>query len=344
MLHHIQKKVLIIVPTISLTSQMVGDFADYSSLDPSFNVSEMCHIIQGGEEKDHSEARIYVSTWQSIFRQPESWFRQFEVIIGDEAHLFQAKSLVDIMKKSSTVPYRYGMSGTLSGAKTHELVLEGIFGPIHHVTKTISLMERGDLAELDISMIVLNWPKEISSKLKKAKYKDEIDFLVSSEKRNKFIANLALDRKGNTLVLFQYVDKHGRPLFDLIRSKAHDERKVFYVSGSTDSETRESIRHITESEKDAIIVASIGTFSTGINIRNLHNIIFASPSKSQIRVLQSIGRGLRKSDNGSPTKLYDIVDNLSHGKHRNFTLNHGIERVKIYTQEKFKYKNFEVDL
>lgn len=344
MLHHTDKKVLVVVPTVSLTQQMVGDFKDYSSMDPTFDGDSICHIIQGGREKDSDQARIYVSTWQSIFKLPESWFRQFSVIIGDEAHLFQAKSLTEIMKKASSIPYRYGMSGTLSGAKTHELVLEGQFGPIHQVTKTIDLMNRGDLAELDISILVLKHTEEMRKKHKKATYVEEIAYLVKSESRNRFITNLAIDLKGNTLVLFQYVEHHGKPLHKIISEKVKGDRRVFYVSGETDSEMRESIRHITENEKDAIIVASVGTFSTGINIRNLHNIIFAAPSKSQIRVLQSIGRGLRKSDNGEPTKLYDIVDDLTHRKRMNFTLKHGIERVRIYTKERFKHKTFEVEL
>ena len=117
--------------------------------------------------------------------------------------------------------------------------------------------------------------------------------------------------------------------------KIDKDRKLFYVSGETDVDTRESVREITEREKNAIIVASIGTFSTGINIRNLHNIIFASPSKSQIRVLQSIGRGLRKSDDGRVTELYDISDDLSWKTKKNYTLDHAAERIKIYSREKF---------
>jgi superfamily II DNA or RNA helicase len=130
----------------------------------------------------------------------------------------------------------------------------------------------------------------------------------------------------------------------MISDRAHRRRKIFFVSGSTDVDTREQIRSITENEKNAIIVASLGTFSTGINIRNLHNIIFASPSKSQIRVLQSIGRGLRKSEDGRDTILFDIADDLHWKKNKNYTLNHAAERIKIYTKEKFNYKIYEVNI
>jgi superfamily II DNA or RNA helicase len=101
---------------------------------------------------------------------------------------------------------------------------------------------------------------------------------------------------------------------------------------------------MTENQKDAIIVASLGTFSTGINIRNLHNIIFASPSKSQIRVLQSIGRGLRKSDDGRVTKLFDISDDMSWQSRKNFSLLHSFERLKMYQNENFDYKTYGIDI
>jgi len=190
---------------------------------------------------------------------------------------------------------------------------------------------------------MLNYSDEIKNACKKYKYQEEMDFLVSHDPRNRFIRNLALDQKGNTLLLFQYVEKHGKILHDLIKEKALD-RKVFFVYGGVSANEREEIRAITEKESDAIIVASYGTFSTGINIRNLHNIIFASPSKSKIRNLQSIGRGLRLGDNKAEANLYDIADDLSWKQHRNYTLEHAVERIKIYNEEKFKYKTVKVSI
>ena len=153
-----------------------------------------------------------------------------------------------------------------------------------------------------------------------------------------------LDQDGNTLVLFQFVEKHGKILYDLIKEKAHERRKVFFVSGEVDAEVREEIRGIVEKQKNAIIVASLGTFSTGVNIRNLHNIIFASPSKSQVKVLQSIGRGLRKSEDGRTTVLFDLMDDMHYRQKKNYTLIHAIERMKIYKKEEFDFEIFEVKL
>jgi len=337
-------RILIIVPTTSLVEQMYSDFADYAATDSSFDIKRAAYRIYGGQEKNNDEQRIIISTWQSIYKLPKQWFREFGCVIGDEAHNFKAKSLTSVLTKCSEAEYRFGTTGTLDGTQTHKLVLEGLFGPVHHVTSTKDLMDEGSLASLDINVLLLKYPDTLCKEMKGAKYQQEIDFLVSNESRNKFIRNLALDQNGNTLVLFQYVEKHGKPLHDLIRKKAADDRHVFFVSGGTDVEGRESVRQITENEKDAIIVASMGVFSTGINIRNIHNVIFASPSKSQIRVLQSIGRGLRKADDGRDTTLYDVADDLHWKKHKNYTLNHSAERIKIYSREKFKFKIYEIPL
>ena len=328
------RKILVIVPTISLVSQMLSDFKDYSSSN-GWSVSEMCHGIHGGEDK-FTDKRVVVSTWQSIYKLPKSYFDQFEAVIGDEAHLFKAQSLTGIMTKLVDCPYRVALTGTLDGTKTNKLVIEGLFGPVYRVTTTKDLMDMNLLSALEIECILLTYPDSDCKLIKDFTYQDEIDWLVRDPRRNEMIVNLATSVKGNTLVLFQFVEKHGKPLFEAI-SKA-TQRKVFYVSGETEAEIREEIRHITEAEDNAIIVASYGTFSTGINIRSLRNIIFASPSKSRIRVLQSIGRQLRKSDKKDKARLYDVADDLHWKSHKNHTLKHFIERVRIYSEEQFSYR------
>ena len=336
-------QILLVVPTTSLVEQMASDFADYATTDDSFDPDQMIHKIYGGREKIQG-AKIVISTWQSIHKLSKDWFSRFGCVIGDEAHNFKAKSLTSILTKCTEAEYRIGTTGTLDGTTTHKLVLEGVFGPVYKVTTTKDLMDEGSLANLNINVLLLKYPDEVCKMSKGYKYQEEIDFIVKYDERNKFIRNLALDQEGNTLVLFQYVEKHGKPLHTLIRNKASDDRHVFFVSGGTDVDDRERVRQITEKEKDAIIVASMGVFSTGINIRNIHNVIFASPSKSQIRVLQSIGRGLRKSDDGRDTVLYDIADDLHWKSHKNYTLNHSAERIKIYSKEKFTFKIYEIPL
>lgn len=335
------RKQLILVPTTSLVEQLYSDFQDYSSVN-GWKASEHCYRIYGGHEKSN-EFDVVISTWQSLYKLPKQFFAMFDVIYGDEAHNFKAKSLTSILNKCTNTPYRVGTTGTLDGTKTHKLVLEGLFGPVYKVTTTKKLIDNKQLADLEIYNIILEYSEEVRKACKGFDYQKEIDFIVQNVQRNKFIRNLALKQEGNTLVLFQYVEKHGKVLHEMIKEKA-GERKVFYVSGETDVTVRESVRAITEEESNAIIVASYGTFSTGINIRNLHNIIFSSPSKSRIRNLQSIGRGLRTSGTKTKCKLYDIADDLTWKSKKNYTLNHMIERIKIYNDEHFNYKLVKVPI
>ena len=331
-------RVLIVVPTTSLVEQMQKDFVDYGMGERGI------HKIYSGKDKDNIDSSIVISTWQSIYKLPKEWFDQFGMVIGDECHGFKSKSLTDIMNKCTEAKYRIGTTGTLDNAQVHHLVLQGLFGKIHRVTTTRALQDNNTLAKLDINIIMLKYSEEIRKSLGKMTYQDEIDWIVRNNSRNTFIRNLALDADGNTLVLFNFVDKHGKPLFDMINDKVEEGRKVFYVSGEVETSDREAIREITEKQKNAIIVASLGTFSTGINIKNLHNIVFASPSKSQIKVLQSIGRGLRKADDGRNTRLFDIADDLHSKGKKNYALVHSEERVKIYNKEKFNYKLIEVPI
>ena len=328
-----KKKVLLIVPTTSLVEQMYKDFEDYG-----WNADRYCHRIYSGKEKTNENA-VTITTWQSVYKLKRPFFKDFDVAIGDEAHLFKSKSLVSIMTKMDSAKYRYGFTGTLDGSQTHKWVLEGLFGPSYRVTQTKELIDKGHLSKLQIRVLILKHTDQ-----KFDTYEDEIQYNISHVKRNKFIKNLALDLKGNSLILFSRVATHGQILFDSINSSVQNNRKVFYVHGGVEAQERERIREITEQERDAIIVASYGTFSTGINIKNLHNVIFASPSKSRIRNLQSIGRVLRTGDNKKKAVLYDIADDISYKSRKNYTLNHLVERVKIYNEEKFNYEIIQINL
>jgi superfamily II DNA or RNA helicase len=336
-LQQTHKKGLLIVPTTSLVEQMYKDFQDYG-----YDSEKHCHRQYSGKEK-HTNNFITITTWQSIYKNSQEYFKQFDFVVGDEAHQFKAKSLTTILSNCVNADYRIGTTGTLDGTQTHRLVLEGLFGPVFKSTTTSELIEKGHLSKFFIKCLVLKHDEEICTLARKWDYNDEMNYIVKNIARNNFIKNLSLSLEGNTLILFQYVEKHGKDLFELINRNAKN-RKVFFVFGGTDVEIRESIRTIVEKEKDSIIIASYGTFSTGINIRNLHNIIFASPSKSVIRVLQSIGRGLRLGNDKEQATLFDVSDDFRTGKFVNFTLKHFIERVKIYDEQKFDYKIYNIEL
>ena len=340
-----KKRGLLIVPTINLVAQMHSDFKEYS-VNNGWDIDKHCQQIYGGQSKI-ADSDLVISTWQSIFDMPQKYFKQFDFIIGDEAHTFKAKSLTAIMTKLINCDVRIGTTGTLDNSEVNKLVLEGLFGPVRQIITTKELIDRKQLADFSIKCIVLKYPEAICKLTKGRTYPEEIDFLVSYEERNRFIRNLAISLEGNTLVLFTYVQKHGKILKSMIDDKVlgrKDERKVFFVSGATEVEDREAVRRITEKENDAIIVASYGTFSTGVNIKNLHNIIFAAPTKSKIRSLQSIGRVLRLGDNKDKAVLYDIADDLRYKDNVNFALKHYEERIKIYSEERFEFKTTNVRL
>lgn len=329
---------LIVVPTTTLVNQMFGDFEDYG-----FDSEKYMHRIYSGHDKNTNKP-IVVSTWQSIYQLPKKWFDKYKLVIGDEAHTFKAKSLITLMTKLTDCPYRVGLTGTLDGTETNKLVLEGLFGQTYEVITTKELMDSGAVAKLKIEALVLQHSEEEKKAFHKKKldYQGEIDYLINCNARTKYIKNLALSLKGNTFVMYRYVETHGKIIYDLIREST--DRPVYFVSGDVSTEDREEIRKLLETHDNAIVVCSIGTFSTGVNIKNLHNIIFGHPSKARIKVLQSIGRGLRLHSSKEFMNLYDIADDLSYKSDINHTLNHFVDRIKLYAEQQFSYRIHKIRL
>ena len=324
-LKSIQKRCLIVVPSKSLVEQMAKDFIDYGWDEANI------HKIYQGHSLD-TKAPVTVTTWQSVYGLDKKWFRQFDGVIGDECHQFKSKSLQGIMKKCPDAKWRYGFTGTLDGKQVHKLMLEGLFGPVYRTTSSSDLMNKGFLAKLKVEIITLKHPHRTF-----ASYNDEIECIGLMEERNRFVSNLARDLKGNVLVLFTRVEGQGLPLFDL--TKARTSRPCHIIYGDVKVDAREEVRALCETSNDNIIFGSYGTMSTGINIKNLHHVVFASPSKSRIRVLQSIGRGLRKAKGKESVLLYDIADDFrKNGGRENFTLKHLAERIKFYCEENFTYR------
>lgn len=331
------RKGVIIVPTTSLVEQLYKDFESYG-----WDAQKNVHRIYAGREKQ-TKHFVTITTWQSLAMQSMEYLAQFDFVIGDEAHGFKAKSLSKIMLNLINADIRIGTSGTLDGTKTHKLVLEGLFGSVFQATTTKELQNKGIIAPLKIKCLVLKYPEEFRQLHRKDDYPTEYAAVISYPSRMKFIRNLALSLDGNTLILFQLVEKHGKPMYEDLMQTVKTQQ-VHFVHGKVETEDREQIREYVETSTNSIIVASYGTFSTGINIRNLHNVIFAAPSKSRIRNLQSIGRGLRKAEGKEYATLFDVVDDLRIGKHTNFLLTHFVERARIYSEEKFTFQQYHVEL
>lgn len=344
-------RTLVIVNSTGSVTQLPQDFIEYGE-NP-----ENIHIIYAGKDK-FSDAPIVISTWQSLQKVGADFFEQFDVIIGDEAHQYEAKSFINIMDKAPHVRYRFGFTGTIKDSKVNKLVLEGRFGRVRQIITTRELIDQGYAADIEIKCIVFQYDpkvkkefrKRLEDKIKSNKtkkknvaYDEEMDFLVSMEARNKFITNLAGSLKGNTLVFFNLVDRHGKILYNKIK-EAFPDKEVFFVAGEVDGDIRNDIRAELEKKDNCIAVVSFGTFQTSISIKNIHNMIFASPFKGKIRNLQSIGRGLRKSKTKSKVELFDISDNLGIGSWKNYTIKHFAERIKTYASEKFDYNIYNVEL
>lgn len=344
LLRFTETSILICVPTTSLVEQMVSDFASYANDD--FDAEFECHKVYSGKEK-LTNKRVMVTTWQSVYKLPREWFARFGSFVCDEAHQADSSSITKIIAKLSHAPYRFGFTGTLDGSKTHEMSLRGMFGPVFRTTSTKKLMDLGVLAKLNIDVVMLRYNlDECKYVLKNCKkYQDEIKWIVDHDRRNKFIVATAFSQPRNTLVLFNFVEGHGQGLYEYAKKYAAEfGKEVFFIHGDVKVDDRENIRRLVEKLNNIVIFASYGTFSTGINMKNLHTVILAHPFKARIRNLQSIGRTLRKSSGKESAKLVDIGDDLSYNNSRNTTFEHLIERLKIYESEQFEYviRKFEI--
>jgi superfamily II DNA or RNA helicase len=261
-----------------------------------------------------------------------------KVVITGNCHTAVAKSLTIILQHLDQCKYRFGFTGTLDGAKANKLQLMGLFGDCKQVVTTTELIKNKQISDVFIKILILKHPYRMF-----ATYTEELEYLVTHQIRNNFIKNLVSRLKGNTLVLFSRVEQQGLPLYEQF-TKELPEKSIHLVYGKISSDERERIRQLVETEQNGVIIASYQTYQQGINIKNLHNIIFASPNKSRIRNLQSIGRGLRLHDSKQRATIYDIADNISVGNIKNYTIDHLMDRIKYYSEEELEFNITEIDL
>lgn len=340
-------KILLIVPSINLVDQMKGDFLEYGENTELPDI----HTIYSGQER-HNECPITISTWQSLqMIQSKEFFKDFDLVLVDEVHGASnstgQKSMSMVVQKliqaCSNAKMKIGVSGTIQDEKINRLQLEGLFGKINQFTNTKELMDKGTLSKLKINFLVLNYNDELKKQCHNLPYPDEMKLITEIEERRKFVVNLAKKIKGkNVLILFRNIE-FGKLIYnDLLKLEL--DRNVHYVSGETKGKDREETRQTTIEDTDGIICASIGVFATGVNIPNLEYLIFAQSQKSKIKVLQSIGRVIRKSKTKDKAVVIDLVDNLSWKKKQNFSLKHGMERMELYDKEKFDYDIKEINI
>jgi superfamily II DNA or RNA helicase len=348
-------KTLIIVPTTNLLTQLVEDFKE-------FGYDGHVHQVYQGTEKSTDDL-FTVAIWNSIYKLPKKHFDQYDVVIGDEAHLFDAKSLKTLIEKTENAEIKVGLTGSLKGSKTHELALTGMFGPKRRTIQTHEMISRGISSDIRIKVLMFSYPDTVinylktkfgkervikvpggTKKLTGMEYKDEVEFILSYPHRNKFIKNLILSLEGNTVVLYHRVKDHG----DILRQMVEETKqiKVFNIQGNVSKEEREAVRQAIEQIDHSVTFASSKTFSTGTSVDNIQNVILVQPLASRVNNLQSIGRGLRKDGKANLVTLYDLADQIPiyRKPRQNFLLKHALVRLKLYAEEKFKFKVYNIGL
>lgn len=348
------KRMLIIVPNISLIIQTYDDFQDYSNKDTSLNLQ----MISGQTDKELNEnTHVVIGTFQSLVKQPSTFFESFDVVCVDEAHFTQAKSVKETLSKCRNVVYRFGLSGTLEKDDFAErLTLQAFLGPLINKVSAEFLFQNKYATPVQVKVIKLNYmDNETREKLQQIrKRRNTIDgakildierkLVIESNIRLRYICDLVNKTTKNTLVLFHnvkadYGKKIQERLFELSKDK-----DVFYVDGETDVDKREYFKQSLEHGENKVLIASFGTFSTGISVKNIHNIVFAESFKSDKIIRQSIGRGMRLHETKEKTNIIDIVDDFSYEGDKNFLVRHMEKRLEIYETQGFPYKIYDVTL
>lgn len=332
--------VLIVVPTVNLVEQLYKDFHVYSQLN-GFDVVSNVHYVYAGQNPRSGKA-VTISTWQSLMDLPESYFHQFHTVIGDECHHFKAKSLKYIIENAINAKYRIGMTGSLDGKEVNELTLTGLFGPIKRVAHTHQLMEEGKVAKLKVNVVLMHH-KAVNGAFLGMDYSNQTKLLISSEERNRIIRKIIADQEGNKLVLFQLVDFHGKPLYKQMKEE-YPEKEIYFISGKTPLQEREAIRKIMSEKTNIILIASYGTYSTGMNVPSIRHVFSTIPGNSQVRLLQSIGRVLRLDEGKTEATFWDFADKMNWDGRNNIGFKHLEERLQIYMKEKFNVSIYEVNL
>jgi len=344
-------KMLIVVPNLTLVTQMHNDIKEYFIDDTNYDPDKLHHLIYQGQSK-HTDKPLVISTYQSISAGKRSkiidkeWFKQFDALAIDEAHQSEAKELLNVVESSTNAKFKAGFTGSLKEGKTHRVTLEGLFGRVFTTTTTREMIDRGEAANIIIYPIILKYPDDISKKILKMKsydYQKEVEFIQKLQKRNKLIASLIAKQTGNTLVLFNRIE-HGEIIRDLLKEKISKDRKIYFITAKTTKDEREKIRRQLDEVKGAIVMATVSIFSTGVNIPSLDTLILTFSTKSRVRLLQSIGRILRLHTSKNYVKFYDIVDYIKSGKKESYSIKHFNKRVDLYREQQYNIIAKQIDI
>jgi superfamily II DNA or RNA helicase len=344
------KKVLMIVPTVDLVVQGTEDFYEYNSSACKLKL-EIQQIYAGSIIRQN--ANIVIGTYQSLVKKDKSYFDDFDAVVVDETHKAKSTSIKTILEKCENATRKFGLSGTIPKPGTLDrLTLMAYTGPIIQSIRADYLIEKGHITPCEVYVIEMDYARtEVKDGFKTLFQRTEEDrkkllnleqqYAIQSPERLEFITDMILKNKKNALVLFYRID-YGNKLYDKLRQKTN--RKVFYIDGNTDKDLREYQKENLEEGEGKIMIASYGTFSTGINVKNIHTIYLTESFKSEVIIRQSIGRGLRKHVNKAKLIIIDFVDDYCIGRFKNYLYKHSEARQEIYRDQNFPYSVRKVDL
>ena len=335
-------KILFIVPNVSLVVQATEDFAEYNHEN---RVKMMVQQIYSGQ-KIKPNRNIVIGTYQSLVKKSKEFFDDFDAVIVDETHKAKSNSIKTILQKCRMAKYKYGLSGTIPKDNTLDrLTLMSQTGPLITEIKASFLQKEGHIAGCNVKVIEMDYAPQASKQAfmelatnrydSKDVFSLEQNYVINSPGRINFVTKVIAKIPKNSLVLFHRIE-HGKKLYEMLRQRS--DKKVYYVDGGTNTDIREEYKAKMEAGDDVVIIASYGTFSTGISIKKIHNIFFTESFKSEVIIRQSIGRGLRQHESKESVNIIDFVDDLRWDEWQNYLYRHAKARKKIYKQEKFKFE------
>lgn len=325
-------KVMVVVPSIQLVEQTSDDFLNYGL--------EGITKWSGNNKPDFSKNIIIAGTQILLSKSSDlSILNDIDLFLCDEAHGIRRGNNINKIFSLLKTPHKFGFTGTMPSSLIDQWNIIGKFGPINYEEKTIDLKNQTFISNFQIIILKIKHPRTLSFHNNfnnpTLMYQEELEFLINDDRRNEIISNLALNLPNNTIIMADRI-QHGILLESKLKNLNKNNRQIFFIQGSTEMEERESIRKIMNDNNDIIVIAISKIFSTGINIPNLHNVIFGSAGKAKIKIMQSIGRALRLHPTKKSANIFDIADDTKYSKI------HLKERKKLYEQEKYKVTEKEI--
>jgi superfamily II DNA or RNA helicase len=323
---------VVLVPSIQLVEQTSKDFEGYG----------MEKITKwSGNNTPEPDATTIIAGNQILLSEKTdiSILSNVKILLVDEAHVLRKGNEINKIFNLIQTDYIFGFTGTLPSTPLDEWNIIGKIGPILYEEKTKSLELKKYVSNFKIVILNIshkNPPTFVANQLNPTEaYNNEIDYLMNNQRRNQIISKVSFRLKNNTIIMVDRID-HGLNLETELKAICGEEKIIYFIRGSTDLDEREKIRKLMEEKDNIVAIAVSKIFSTGINIPNLHNIIFASAGKAKIKIMQSIGRALRLHPTKTMATIIDVADNTKYGKiHLN-------ERLQLYTKEKYNYEKKEI--